>query len=322
LLNNISTVISLAELMKKYFIILLSLLALYKTNSQDIASIKSDADCLKFIHGLSDNFKDTYFDTIFTKDELVKLNIKDSCRNWGKLDFDKDGKLDLYFIGASSRYNFPHYQGYLLLSKNNPDKELINLLRKTGGQYDPIIFHRIIDSKKLLFVYLYAKKDWGKTDSLVEMKKHLYSKEIRVIDTLVYENGNVINYAKVPSRIDFDSIIYRVNGAWSGYDRIYKIKKGDSLTITVLGVGNPYFEVRRNINAEDWNLIRRLVKEIDVSNTPRERWIGWTDQSSADLKIYSQGKMFSFFDYGMESTFTLKAIYKFFSRFQIAEPLN
>ena len=278
------------------------------TKAQDIASLKTDADCLRFIRNLK-GFEDFYFDTLFTKEELKKLEIKEPCSNWGKVDFDYDGKPDLYFVGTFQQNFFPHYYAYLLLSKNNPDWKLVSLFRKTDGQYDPLLFHRKTGTKNLLFVYLFAKTGWAKTNSMVLVKQQFYPKEIRVVDTFVYKYENLINFVSKPSALQFDSLDCSFYYQQSPQGNKFKIYKDGSGVLSTM-VGNTVaYEKKITLLEEELKLLKNLVREIDLVNTDTAYSLSWTDDSTARLRIYEGSKVIYIYDYGMETTFTIKAIY-------------
>ena len=60
------------------------------------------------------------------------------------------------------------------------------------------------------------------------------------------------------------------------------------------------------------NYLKYLVQTIDLNKIQRTSIYGGTDNNSATLLIYYDGKVEEFYDYGLESSFTFKTIYRYF----------
>lgn len=288
-------------------LLLFTLFLANMSGAQTIAGIKTDQDCLAFIRKSFEWMRNFSFDTTFTPAEVQKLGIKEKVANWGKTDFDNDGQPDLYFVGVRKDGLNVSYEAWLFLTKDNPENELTKLYR-TGEGNTPLIFHRSIEAGKLIFIYMFNKSGMTKGDSLVAFKKNLYPKGIRAIDTLVYKHDRVINFVTKPSLLAFDSLVIDFKDRYmeGGY-RFTVYKDGSARRAEQSRVK------KLRLAGNDLELLKNLVKEIDIVNTrPEYSGIG-KDLLSAHLTIYDHGKALSFYDYGMESTFTLKAIYDFFA---------
>jgi len=276
----------------------------FNGRTQNLSSIKTDAECLNFIRKNIDNFDNFYFDTLFTQEQIIKQNIKDPYKNWGILDFNNDKKPDLFFAG---KRKVPYTSGYtaeLYLSNNKNEYDLIHLSRNLWDSYKPLVFYRPYNSQKFLFVYRISTYDGSTTDSIVAIKQHLYPKGIKAIDTLVYKHDHVINFAKESSKLEFDSLYYKTNWGISG--KIYK--NGNVSLYQLRGK-----EIEKTLKAESStiSLLKKLVFEIDLKSTDPDYSSGYaTDKGYISLIIYTKGKEITLNDSGLRSTYTLMAIYK------------
>lgn len=302
--------------MRTILAICLGFFCLEGTSQQSVEAIKTDEDCLRFIKATfgKQDMKDFHFEPAFTPDEWDKLGLKNVKQsNWGKADFDGDGKSDLYFFGQYGvSFGNTNY-GYLYLTRNNPGKDVWSLIRFSDRYYRPVIFHQKGGAKPLLFVYLFSSVETITSDSIAIHKKGMYPKGINAIDTLVYKYDRLINYACRPSRLSFDSIYCSITLSFA-FNRndisefgLLVNKDGSGL----LGrMGSRNRKIR--LKTEELSLLKNLISEIDLANTDTSYLASGTDHASAKLKIYHQEKMVSVYDYGMASNFTLMAIYDLF----------
>jgi hypothetical protein len=296
--------VTLLAAIMKHLTILNLLLACFLTSfTQDINSIKSEQECLAFIRKNIQDFKGFYFDTLFTKEDIKRLNITDPYKNWGKFDFNTDGKPDLYFVGLR-KAPYGGYEALLYLSCPNGTYKLFHLIRSMYGSFRPLLFSRKSAAHNLLFLYQIYPYERLKTDSIVASKQAFYPKGIKVIDTIAYSNGYLINYSKTSSQLTFDSLIYSTNGG-----AILKIYRNGTAQYLETQGDFQYthgFEIKQT----DFSLLKEMVTEIDLKSTPlRHSAGGWTDLTSVKLQIFNKTQKVEISDYGMSSTFTLMAIY-------------
>jgi hypothetical protein len=158
--------------------------------AQNINSIKTEKECLVFINKKIKNFK---FETFFTKTELSKLQLP--YKKWGIVDFNNDGRLDLYFTSYSSANR--NYQAYLYLSKNDNYK-LLSLTRFAYQYYRPFLFSKRVRNSNLLFLYSINN----------EIANNSNRTNFISNDTIIYTNENVINFTMAPTKLEFDSIFF------------------------------------------------------------------------------------------------------------------
>jgi hypothetical protein len=297
-------------------IIITLLFLTYSASPQDLNAIKTDADCLAFIrtHIYKDN--NFYFDTVFTADELQKMNMKFS--HWGKMDFNNDKKPDLFFVGRYKRRNQKWFETVLYLSDTGENK-FVSLQRYYLAYYDPIVIPLKLNNKNLLCVYRFEKQDRFKTDSLVRLRSHLYPKGIKIIDTLVYKHGAVINFSNFPSRLNFDSLSIKIRFRQECRMDSFTVYKDGRCNYSYLSCDSLILERQLSFSRGNFDRLSNLVKEIDMKTTNSDYRVSETDHSSALLTIYANNKVITFYDYGMESNFTLQAIYEIFLAL---EPLN
>jgi hypothetical protein len=274
--------------------------------AQQIRSLRTDKDCQEFINRYLEDQQDFYFDTIFTAAQVSQLNLP--YRNWGVFDFNNDRQPDLWFVGRYKGHYWHHARLYL---SSNEEYNGSNLFRDGGGQYEPLIFSRKQSGKELLFVYLFDLHNYTKTDSLISLRKALYPAGIRWVDTLVYKFNDVVNFAQRPSRLDFDSVDFRCNWTQTCKDNWFTIYSDGRFIYRSAWCGRVQFERTLDVKPEKFEIFKSIVREIDLANTSTRYVLSATDQSTAQTTIYSGNRKISFYDYGMESSFTLMALYAF-----------
>lgn len=299
---------ALENIMKAGIVIALLLLS-YPGSSQDLDAVKTDADCLQFIR--TNIFKDNnfYFDTIFTAGEQKAMNMP--FRHWGRFDFNNDKKTDLFFVGRYKGRQQKWFVSYVYLSDTGEYK-LVSTQRYYLSYYSPVLIPLKLNNKQLLCVYRFEKNNRFKTDSLVAMRSHLYPKGIKIIDTLVYKHKAVINFAGKPSQLSFDSISIKFRYMQGCPADSFTVYGDGTCKYTYLSCGEPEFERAVPFSRTNFDRLTNLVKEIDLNTTDRNYTFFETDQSSALLTIYSKNQPITFYDYGMESNWTLRAIYGIF----------
>jgi len=296
--------------MKLYISAILLLLNTTFLKSQDLRSIKTTSDCLKFITTNIEGEQNFYFDTIFSTSQLRDLKLP--FKNWGILDFNGDQKPDLYYIGRTKK-DWTHWaSAYLYLSQGKTYKK-IPLLRKHDGQYSPLVYSQKLQNTQLLFVYLFDLNNNTKIDSLMQRRLNLYPSGIRVVDTLVYKYHSIINYSRQPSNLTFDSLTYKVNYGQTCRNDSFTVYKNGTVKYAYVWCGSVEFEKLLTIDPMKLDTLKKLVKEININITDRDYFVFATDLSTAKLKLFNGGNEITVRDYGMESTFTLRAIYNFFA---------
>lgn len=292
--------------MRGTFIIYLLFVCLFKTPAQGLGTIKTDKDCLHFIHSELKSYGSFYFDTIFTKQEIKRLKIQEPIRNWEVFDFNGDHKPDLYFVGRlRAPYSEHEHLACLYLSNGKGGYDLIPLTRGDFSLYSPLIFRRTNHSKQLLFSYcIITLLNHESSNQIIKRKATLYPKGLMSVDTLVYKYGRVINYATAPSNLIFDSIIFERNDGL-----VYRIHKEGFVAIHHARSNDSYFETFK-VTPTKLSLLKTLVKEIDLTSTDIDFSTGLFDLPGITLSIYSQGNKIVISDYGMQASFTLMAIYR------------
>lgn len=296
-------------------ILLLSVLLLSivtKSYSQVIPDFKSDAECLKFLHTNIEGLQDFYFDTFFSKAEIKTLTPP--FKSWIRIDLNGDKKTDLLFVGAFAKLNYQPYTALVYVSSDDT-YNLIPVVRQGRTSFRPHVFFQRRNSQTLIIVHNYYFSEFQKVETLLK-NKELSRETCAGDDTLVYKFGSLLDYSSHPSNVRFDSLILVRKYGWSC--------NVDSFVIYNNGSGHSYGG-RRDQDASgknfqesvaNINYLKNLVRMIDLNKVQRSSIYGGTDNNSATLQIYHNNKIEEFFDYGLESSFTLKTIYKYFEELE------
>ena len=275
-------------------------------NGQDIKLIKTDQDCLKFIRNHIEGQETFYFDTIFSSEEAKKL--RPAFKPWQVFDFNNDKKPDLFYIGKYKDDDFNWTAVNLYFSENGSYK-LTPLTRGGLSSFRPLAFVQHISHETLLIIHQYYSGEFIKVDDLLA-EGQLDRNFCKGDDTLIYKYNSIINFTSKPSNIDFDSLILKITYGWSCQrDSFIVYKNGTYKYYNPCGMIN--YKLPNLKYLYDFEKLKYFIKELDSIQTVSEFYHGGTDNNAARLTIYSKGQTISFYDYGMESSFTLKSIYEY-----------
>ncbi len=296
--------------MKRFISLLAFIISLSNCFGQKINSIATDEGCLKFIRNNIEGEETFYFDTIFSKEEIKKLNPP--FKSWKIFDFNNDKRPDLFFIG---RYKDNGYYGIaanLYLSENNSYK-LVRLIRESIDWYRPFVFVKQTAKRVLLIIHQYAVDEFEKIDAFLANESIDDIKTCKGNDTLIYKYNSLLNFTSKPSNITFDSLILKISYGWSSRRDSFNVYKDGRYKYFRLCGNVVVYEQQAQKNMYNFEKIVLLVKEIDSTQTASNFMSGGTDNHAARLKIFFKGTNISFYDYGMQSSFTLKSIYQYFN---------
>ena len=303
---------TLGAIMKFLISLLISYSLVTNSYGQLPPDLKTDEACLKFIRKNIKGMRDFYFDTIFSISECKKLTP--SFKSWQCIDLNGDKKPDIIFVGAFKDANYRPNTAMLYVS-NDKSYNLISIVRQGSTSFRPHVFTRKQNGQTLIIVHNYYFSGFQKVETLL-INRELSRETCAGDDTLMYKYGSVLDYSSHPSNIKFDSLILVRKYGWSC--------NVDSFVIYNNGSGNYYGGCRyQNSGAQKFqksitniNYLKYLVRTIDINKMQRKSIYGGIDNNSAMLLIYHNNIVDKFFDYGLESSFTLKAIYKYFEELQ------
>jgi hypothetical protein len=280
--------------------------------SQTIPNFKSDMECLRFVQSKIKGMEDFYFDTLFSKAEKKKLTPQ--FESWKKVDVNGDKKPDLLLIGAFAKSTYKPNAAVIYLSNGN-SYDLFPIVREGGTSFRPHVFTQKIKDKTLLIVHNYHFSNFEKVETL--LKKNELSRETCAgDDTLLFKLGSIIDFSSHPSKMIFDSVILVRKFGWScNIDSFIIYNKGNGQYFHGCNSQN---RVVKSFQESIPNIkyLKNLIQTIDLKKIQNRSIYGGTDNNSAIVRIYHSGRVEEFFDYGLESSFTLKAIYKYFEELQ------
>jgi hypothetical protein len=295
--------------MKRFILLLILIISLSNCFGQKINSITTDQDCLKFIRNNIDGQESFYFDTIFSKEEIKKL--KPSFKSWKIFDFNNDKRPDLFFIGRYKDDDSHWIAANLYLSENNSYK-LMPLIRESLGWYRPFVFVKQTAKRVLLIIHQYAVSEFEKIDDFLDNEPIDDIKTCKGNDTLIYKYNSLLNFTSKPSNITFDSLILKIIYGWSSQRDSFIVYQNGRYKYFRLCGNRVVYEQQAQKDMYNFERLVYLVKEIDSTQTASKFMSGGTDNHAARLKIFFKGTNISFYDYGMQSSFTLKSIYQYF----------
>ena len=301
----------------KTVILIILVLITTRLNAQEIKSIKTEKECLKFIHEVL-KIEDFEFDTALNL-ELKTLLPKNYIYNkWKVIDFNNDQKLDLLFVGKYKKNQFRANIAKLCLTLSNSKYEVLNLIRPLEEpSFYPLVYFEKKANGNFLKTFLVFNSSWSEWDTIIQKKKNNYPEMIKWVDTLCYKYNSIINYNLSPSKIIFDSLQYDYRAGMMGTNFRIKIYKDGSAFISY-----PFEKDLQNaepvkIETKVINEIRDLIYNIDAKSIRLNFKRYSTDLSFAEIKLFAKKKIYNFEDYGMESNFTLIKLYEIF--FKIAD---
>jgi hypothetical protein len=289
------------------------LLLSFNLPGQGVPDFKSDQECLKFIQGKFEDLKGFYFDSLFSSEDSKKLTPP--FRFWQRIDLNGDKRPDLLFTGMFREANSEPNTAMVYMS-NGKSYELIPIVRRWSTSFNPHVFTQKRNSQTVIIVHNYYWTGFEKVEDMLR-RTELSRETCAGDDTLMYQYGSILDYSTHPSNISFDSFTLVKKYGWDC--------QIDSFVIYKNGTGQHYRggcgvsqSVIRSFQETSYNIsyLKALVRTINLNKVQRRSIYGGTDNNSATLYIYHDGKAEKFFDYGLESCFTFKAIYKYFSDLQ------
>jgi hypothetical protein len=280
-----------------------------KLNGQIIPDFKSDQACLKFIHSNLKGLQDFYFDTLFSSTEIKKLNP--AFKSWLRIDLNGDNKPDLFFVGAFSGSHYKPNTAMVYISKGD-SYDLIPIVREGRTSFRPYVFLQKKNNQRVIIIHNYYFSGFEKVEDLLR-NRELSRETCAGDDTLMYKFNSLLDYSAHPSNIPFDSLTLVKKYGWScSVDSFIIYKNGRGRYYEGCSLVNSNIKSFQESNS-NISYLKYLVQSIDLKKVQRKSIYGGTDNNSATLRIYHNGEVELFYDYGLESSFTLKAIYRYFT---------
>jgi hypothetical protein len=233
-------------------------------------------------------------------------------RSWGRTDLDGDNKPGLYFAGSFARQEYEPHTAMIYISSGDSYK-LIPVVHRGRTSFRPHIFIKRQKRRPVIVVHNYYFSEFEKVETLLESQE-LSRETCAGDDTLMCNFGPVLDYSSHPSNIMFDSLVLLRRYGWSCNIDSFTIYKNGAGRY---GSGCSSWNYRgKEFQASNISYLRHLIQTSDLKRVPRHPTYGGIDTDAATLKIYHYGKEEEFFDYGLEASFTWKAIYKYFKELQ------
>lgn len=276
--------------------------------SQVPPAFTTDEACLKFIRDKIPGMQNFFFDTLFSKSE--KTQLVPVFKSWQRIDMNADKKPDLIFTGAFRDKYAEHNTAMIYFSDGNTYK-LAPIVRNARTSFRPHVFTQKSKDQLLIIVHNYHASEFEKVETLL-INQELSRETCAGDDTLVFRHNALLDYSTHPSKTEFDSLVLFKKYGWSCVvDSFVVYNSGGGIFDSRCRKQYPN-AVSFQESSGNIEYLRYLIRTIDLIKTQRKSAYGGTDNNSATLFIYHGNKVERFSDYGLESSFTLKAIYKYF----------
>lgn len=308
--------------MKKTFCLLLILFASHAYSQLRVESIVSDNDAIKFIQEIGKQNRIKWTGINFDEQESVILRYSkeqavfvDSIakKRWVIADFNSDGRKDLV-ASFSSRKN---YDVYAFVSFSDTAYNLIYLGNHYSEFFPTGVY--LIQKKGEVLLDLKIHKPGSTGDDL----RKLYRS-----DTLVYKLSSFIEWKRdYKSRIEFDSIVFKVNPTWStefnipvtklykeGTIKLYQGFLSDTLFMKKWENGIKVCVIGKE-NVKRIEEVLALIEYLKFDSKYDEPRV--SDQTKYITEVYKGGEKKVVFDYGGLNTYGLRLLYKEMSKLKI-----
>lgn len=306
--------------MKHFLLFLLFFSSAVTASANDIDSLKTDNDVLKFVLKVDSDFtyKGKSQVTIVPTDTLLKLlTCNDVARRWNvktwqRVDFNQDGKTDL-FVTLKMSDNF---YAFAVIDKGEGVFKAFRLFRGLFGNNCQIAWPVKIVGKQMLLFYSMTNIFEGKgKDGQWKWRTELKT------DTLVYLYDDFIEYNPKVKNYAIRSIsINSRPTAWDGLEYTANILTDGKATCRAFGFKSKNGYFTGAISTDKLTELKSLLNYIQIKKLKNEYQVLWTDDQTVDYEIvFEDGTIKKISDYGTIGTFGLRRLYSFLHDLRLSE---
>lgn len=212
---------------------------------------------------------------------------------WGKADFDNNGYTDLLVIGA---VNTRHATLCIMDSGDH-----YSVKRIARWWFDDNEFAILSQSDSMPAVLYYSLSAYSKSKLKTSFR----------IDTLIFREGDFVEYNRSRSAQQIDSIIFSTEycfGTCPVFSMSIRADRSTTFDAIDFNQGKGIYTTR--IDTAHFNKLISLLHYIDFEKLDSSYSMPVTDMTRCKLTIYyNHGQVKSISDYGLEGTFGLSALY-------------
>jgi hypothetical protein len=307
--------------MKRTLCFLVILFATAAYSQVRLENIVSDSAAIKFIQDIGVKNRMRWTDINFTErgSVLLKYSKKQavfldsiSKQRWVVADFNADGRKDIVAAFGSKR----NYDVYAFISFDDTAYNLI-FLGNNYSEFFPTGVY-IIEKGDEVLLNLKIHQPGGTGDDLEKLFRS---------DTLVYKHSSFVEWkSRYDSRIEFDSIVFRVSQVWNMGRSIPTTKLYKDGTIKLYQefyIDTLFQQKWKNgtktcvMPRENIGKIEMVLASIDYLNLKSNYRVPVSDQTTYTTEVYREGEKKVVFDYGGLNTYGLRMFYKEMSKLKV-----
>lgn len=287
--------------MKYLLLPALLLLSGFNCRANTIDALKTDTDVCRFMISIDSVLhqrakEGAHFGLLSAGDLSDPIARKLHIRSWEKADLNGDGRTDLVVQGT--------YVSYAVIDKGNNTFKVIDLKLMLAA---PLLKPIHIKRKAYLLAY-------HKVPSYDQKSSNF--KDIKLIDTLVYQYGFFTELNRHPGTMDLASVTFSISGCALGQCPNLKITvKLDGIAKYVAGTWNPRQGIfTTTLSGQDLQQVLGFINYMNVKQMLNSYMTpGVMDGGGWALSVtFKNGYTKNITDFNEGGTFGLESVYDLF----------